>query len=109
MEGCRGFAGEEISALLHGSTGSLAGGAGDRTPGTAMGRGEALAAWICSHGWLRRVGFTNAIRAISPWYWYLHENMLVRGPNIESWLPALVLSLAAAGAGVRKFLGRDLR
>ena len=96
-------------ALLHGSIAFAVGAATGRRSPAIAGASAIAAAGYLAHGLLSAIDLPTAVRALTPWYWALHENMLVEGPNIESWLPALVLSLVVAGFGVAVFQRRDLR
>ena len=103
------FVGTAALALLHASV-AFAIGAWSGRRNTAIAGASALAvAGYLAHGLMSAVDLPTAVQALTPWYWFLHENMLVRGPNLESWLPALVLSAGIAGVGFAGFLRRDLR
>ena len=103
------IAGAGALALLHGAIAASVGAwTGRRGPALGIASGVALAGYL-GFGLMSSAGLPLLIEAASPWYWYLHENMAIHGANFESWLPALVISLAIAAVGVAKFSRRDLR
>jgi ABC-2 type transport system permease protein len=95
-------------ALLHGSVAFTVGAwTGRRGPAIAA-AGAVAAAGYLAHGLLTAVDVPTALRAVSPWYWYLHENQLAVGANVWSWLPALLLSVALGASAILGFQRRDL-
>mgnify|MGYP002382442678 CR=1 FL=1 len=102
-------AGSIALALLHGSLAFTTGcWTGRRS--IAIGVASAVAAGgYLAQGLLAAADVPDAIRDLTPWYWFLHENLLAKGPNVSAWLPALVLSCLVAAASVPRFLSRDLR
>lgn len=96
-------------ALLHGSL-AFATGCWTGRRSIAIGVASAVAAGgYLAQGLLAAADVPDAIRDLTPWYWFLHENLLAKGPNVSAWLPALVLSCLVAAASVPRFLSRDLR
>lgn len=102
-------AGGVTLALLHGSL-AFAVGSWTGRRSIAIGVSSAVAAaGYLAQGLLAATDVPGAIRDLTPWYWLLHENLLARGPNLSSWLPALVASFLVAAASTPRFLSRDLR
>ena len=96
-------------ALLHASIAFAAGAwFGRRTPAISIASAVAAGGYVLL-GLFSAIDAPGAIRNLTPWYWFLHENMLVNGPNLSSWLPACLLSLVIALAVTPRFLSRDLR
>lgn len=96
-------------ALLHGSV-AFTVGAWTGRRGVAIGVASAVAAaGYLAQGLLAATDVPDAVRDLTPWYWFLHENLLAKGPNVSAWLPALIVSCVVAAASVPRFLSRDLR
>jgi ABC-2 type transport system permease protein len=96
-------------AVLHGA---LALGAGAAIGGRA--RVSAAAAIVAVGGYLVNGLFAvsaslDGARIVSPWHWYLRQNMLLDGPVWWPSLLPLVVAAAVLAAGVPLFLRRDLR
>jgi len=98
-----------LIALLHGSVAFAAGAwTGRRSTALAVASAVAVAGYL-AQGVLSAADVPEAVRFVSPWHWFLRDNMLAHGPNVASWLPALIASPVVAVAAWPRFRDRDLR
>jgi ABC-2 type transport system permease protein len=96
-------------ALLHSAVAFTAGAYfGRRNPAIAAASAVTVAGYI-GQGLLAAIDAPEAARYLTPWYWFLRENMLAFGPNLVSFLPALLVAAAVGLAAVPIFERRDLR
>jgi ABC-2 type transport system permease protein len=96
-------------ALLHGSIAFAAGSAtGRRAPALAASAGVAVAGYL-AYGVLAATSIPSGFLYVTPWYWYLHENMLATGANVLPIALPLALSAVALLVGAFAFERRDLR
>ena len=79
-----------------------------RNPAIAVASAVTVAGYV-AQGLLAAIDAPQAVRYLSPWYWFLRENMLAFGPNLVSFLPALALAVVVGLAAVPIFQRRDLR
>ena len=96
-------------ALLHGSIAfSIGASTGRRGPAIGIASATAAAGYL-AQGILVAADAPAVVLNLTPWHWFLKQNLLVAGPNLAAWLPALGLSVAIAAASLPRFLSRDLR
>jgi ABC-2 type transport system permease protein len=96
-------------ALLHSAVAFTAGAHfGRRNPAIAVASAVTVGGYV-AQGLLAAIDAPEALRFLSPWYWFLRENMLVFGPNLWSFLPALALATLIGLAAVPLLERRDLR
>jgi ABC-2 type transport system permease protein len=96
-------------ALAHGAI-ALAVGAAVGGRGRALGTAAVVAVGgYLVNGLFALVDALEGARIVSPWNWFLRQNMLLHGP--VWWSPVLPLVLAAVvlAVGIPMFLRRDLR
>ena len=95
--------------LLHASV-AFAAGAVRGTRSAAVGAGAAVAvAGYLLQGLLAAAGASPGVRMVSPWHWYLRQNMLVEGPDVMAFVLPLGASAVALWISVIVFGRRDLR
>ena len=96
-------------ALMHTTVAFTAGAHfGRRNPAIAVASAVTVGGYM-AQALLAAIDAPEALRYLSPWYWFLRENMLAFGPNLVSFLPALVLSVVIGLAAIPLFERRDLR
>ncbi|MGI8334325.1 ABC transporter permease subunit [Actinomadura scrupuli] len=96
-------------ALLHTTLAFMIGAAtGRRGPATAVTAAIAVAGYLLQN-LLSDHGMAGAVRALSPWHWYLDHNMLVQGPSALALWPPLLVTAVLFGAALAAFRRRDLR
>jgi ABC-2 type transport system permease protein len=81
---------------------------GRRGTAQAVAGGVAVAGYVL-HGLASSADVARPARFVSPWYWYLDENLLVTAPGAVAVVLPLVLVAAAVVVGVHRFERRDLR
>jgi ABC-2 type transport system permease protein len=102
-------AGCGLIALLHGTVAFAVGAwTGRRNVALAAASAVAVGGYV-AQGVLSAANVPEALRFLSPWHWFLRDNMLAHGPNIASWLPALIASAVVAVSSWPRFRSRDLR
>ena len=96
-------------AVLHGAIAYGVGCiTGRRGPALAVASAVAAAGYLL-HGVLAAANAPDAVRLLTPWYWYLRDNMLVAGIDWLAIVLPLVASTVVAIAGLVVFERRDLR
>ncbi|MBC6463335.1 ABC transporter permease subunit [Actinomadura sp. HBU206391] len=81
---------------------------GRRGPATAIAAAIAVSGYLIQN-LLSTQGTAKVVRALSPWHWYLDQNMLAQGPSaLALWAPLPVTALLFA-IGLAVFRRRDLR
>jgi ABC-2 type transport system permease protein len=95
-------------ALLHASVAFSAGAwFGKRTPAIIVAGAIAALGYI-AHGLLSTLDVPGWVRYLTPWYWFLRENLLAAGPSWVAFVPATVLSFIVAALAVPSFQRRDI-
>ena len=101
--------GSATLALAHLAVSFLAGClTGRRAPALAVGATVAVGGYLI-HGVLAGADAPDAVRYLSPFFWYLRTNMLVDGISPVALVLPVVVAIALAIAGVAVFERRDLR
>lgn len=96
-------------AMLHAAIAfSVGAWLGKRTPAIAIASAVAAAGYIAV-GLFSAIGAPEGLRFISPWYWFLRENLMVTGADWIAFVPALVLSAVVAAVALPLFIPRDIR
>ena len=96
-------------ALMHGALAFAVGAAvGRRGPATAAAAAVAIGGYL-AYGVLAATAAPGWLRAVTPWEWYLRNNMLVKGPSLVPLAASLAVTAALALAAVVAFERRDLR
>lgn len=96
-------------ALLHLSIAFAVGAAtGRRAPAIGIASGIAVGGFVL-HGVAASADAIQALRVISPWWWFLDRNLLVHDPTFLALGLPLVLAGAIFAYGVWAFERRDLR
>ena len=95
-------------ALLHASIAFTAGAwAGRRNPAIIVAAGVATLGFVL-HGLLSAVDVPDWMHYLTPWHWFLKENLLAAGPSWLAFVPATVLAMAVAMLAVPAFERRDV-
>ncbi|MGI8926228.1 MAG: ABC transporter permease subunit [Tepidiformaceae bacterium] len=95
-------------ALLHASLAFAGGSAtGRRTPGIALATAVAVSGYL-AYGLFTAAEAPAFIRNLTPWEWYLRDNMLADGAAILPIVLPLVVCAVLAGLSVSLFNRRDL-
>lgn len=96
-------------AMLHAGVAFTVGAwMGRRTPAIAISTAFAAAGYMAL-GLFSAVGAPDAARYLSPWYWFLKENLMVTGANAVAFVPALILAALIVAVAVPVFARRDIR
>lgn len=96
-------------ALLHGTVAFTVGAATGRSaPAVAVATSLATAGYLVE-GVAAITGGLDALRAASPWHWYLDRNVLVEGLAAPAVGLPIVFSAVLLGAAAWAFTRRDLR
>jgi ABC-2 type transport system permease protein len=94
-------------ALLHATIAFAVGGAwGGRARATSVAAGVAVLGYVIFG--LVNANVARPLRFLSPFYWYLSRNVIVRGLPLEAVLIPLGLSLVLAAGAIWGFRHRDL-
>lgn len=105
LAGCGGAFG---LALLHGTVAFGVGAAlGRRGPAIAVPTALAVAGYL-AYGLLTAADAPATLRSLTPWHWYLDQNMLVEGPRLRALLLPAALSAPILPIAAILFLRRDL-
>lgn len=96
-------------ALLHAAVAFAAGAwAGRRTPAIAIASAFGAGGYVLL-GLFSAIDAPEPLRYVTPWYWFLKENLMITGASWVAFVPALVSSAVVAAASIPRFLSRDLR
>lgn len=96
-------------ALLHTSLAFSVGCVtGRRGAAQAVAGGVAVAGYVL-YGLASATEAARPARFVSPWYWYLDENLLVTWPGATALVVPVLLAIALLVGGIRHFERRDLR
>lgn len=96
-------------AMLHASIAFAAGAwFGRKSPAIAVASAVAAGGYMLL-GLFSAVDAPEALRYLTPWHWFLKQNLMITGPTWVAVVPALVLSVVVAAAAFPRFLSRDLR
>jgi ABC-2 type transport system permease protein len=96
-------------AMLHASIAFTAGAwFGRRTPATAIASAIAAGGYILL-GLFSAINAPEPVRYLTPWYWFLKDNLMIAGPNWVAFVPALALSAVIGLAAIPVLANRDMR
>ncbi|MGE0600717.1 MAG: ABC transporter permease subunit [Dehalococcoidia bacterium] len=96
-------------AMLHAGIAFTAGAwLGRRTPAIAISSAVAAGGYMAL-GLFSAINAPTAVRYLTPWYWFLKQNLMVTGANAVVFLPALLLALVATALAIPVFLRRDIQ
>ncbi len=96
-------------AMLHaGVAFSVGAWTGRRTPAIAIASAVAAAGYMAL-GLFSAIDAPVALRYLTPWYWFLRENLMVSGANLIAFLPALALAVVVTAVALPVFARRDIR
>jgi ABC-2 type transport system permease protein len=96
-------------AMLHASIAFTAGAwFGRRTPATAIASAIAAGGYVLL-GLFSAIGAPEPVRYLTPWYWFLRNNLMITGADWVAFVPALALSALIGLAAIPIFGSRDIR
>ncbi len=96
-------------AMFHASIAFAVGAwSGRRTPAIGISSAIAAGGYVLL-GLFSAIDAPEPLRYLTPWYWFLKQNLMIVGASWVAVIPALVLSVLIAAASVPRFLSRDLR
>lgn len=95
-------------ALLHASIAFAVGAwSGRRTPAIAIASAVGAGGYVLL-GLFSAIAAPEPLRYLTPWYWFLKENLMITGATWVAVVPALVLSGIVCAAAIPRFISRDL-
>lgn len=95
-------------AMLHASIAFAAGAwFGRRTPAIAIASAVGAGGYVLL-GLFSAIDAPEPVRYLTPWYWFLNQNLMITGASWLAFVPALIVSVLVCAAVVPRFLSRDL-